>query len=179
MTSAGHDPDPDPDKDLRSYRRALGSFATGITVVTTLRDDGEPVGLTANSFTSVSLEPPLVLWSLARKSPSLGVFEACRHYAINVLSSDQAGHSERFATPRPDKFAGLDWHASDEGVPLLEGVTLHLVCENHQRIEAGDHIIFLARVLRYDMRPCDPLIYCRGNYLDRASVSGQQGKYAC
>lgn len=175
MPSAGHD----PSTDLRSYRQALGSFATGITVVTTLRDDGEPVGLTANSFTSVSLEPPLVLWSLARKSPSLGVFEACRHYAINVLSSHQAEHSVRFATPRPDKFAGLDWHPSDEGVPLLEGVTLHLVCENQQRIEAGDHIIFLARVLRYAMRPSDPLIYCRGNYLAGASSAGQQGVYAC
>lgn len=175
MTTAGHD----PSTDLRSYRQALGSFATGITVVTTLRDNGEPVGLTANSFTSVSLEPPLVLWSLARKSPSLGVFEACRHYAINVLSSHQAEHSVRFATPRPDKFAGLDWHPSAEGVPLLEGVTVHLVCENHQRIEAGDHIIFLARVLRYDMRPSDPLIYCRGNYLDAASTTGQQGALAC
>jgi flavin reductase (DIM6/NTAB) family NADH-FMN oxidoreductase RutF len=167
----------DPSKDLRSYRNALGCFATGITVVTTLRDSGEPVGLTANSFTSVSLEPPLVLWSLARKSPSLGVFESCRRYAINVLSSHQAGHSKRFATPRPDKFAGLDWQLSDEGVPLLDGVTLQLVCENHQRIEAGDHIIFLARVLRYEMRASDPLIYCRGSYLDGANATA--GERAC
>jgi flavin reductase (DIM6/NTAB) family NADH-FMN oxidoreductase RutF len=160
----------DPRQDLRSYRHALGSFATGVTVVTTRRDNGEPVGLTVNSFASVSLEPPLVLWSLARNSPSLAVFEASRHCGINVLASHQAEHSIRFATPQPDKFAGMAWRLSAEGVPLLEGVTMQLVCENQQRIEAGDHIIFLARVLRYATHEVEPLIFCRGSYL--ASANG-------
>ncbi|MGH8803127.1 MAG: flavin reductase family protein [Polaromonas sp.] len=163
----------DPRQDLRSYRNALGSFATGVTVVTTLRENGEPVGLTANSFTSVSLEPPLVLWSLARKSPSLGAFEVCNHFGINVLAADQAEHSTRFAAPRPDKFAGMDWQLSKENVPLLADVTMQLICETQQRIEAGDHIMFLARVLRYNLRQVEPLIYCRGAYLGGKGLAGQ------
>jgi 3-hydroxy-9,10-secoandrosta-1,3,5(10)-triene-9,17-dione monooxygenase reductase component len=155
----------DPSEDLRSYRNALGSFATGVTIVTTQTDAGKPVGLTVNSFTSVSLEPPLVLWSLARKSPSLGIFDACRHYGINVLASHQAEHCARFATPMPDKFAGTAWSASEEGVPLLEGVAMQLVCENQQRIEAGDHVIFLGRVLHYAPGTGQPLIFCRGEFI--------------
>lgn len=174
MTSFGFD----PRQDLQSYRNALGSFATGVTVVTTRRNNGEPVGLTANSFTSVSLEPPLVLWSLARTSPSLGAFEACTHYGINVLASHQVEHSVRFATPQPDKFARTAWQQSEEGVPLLEDVTMQLVCENQQRIQAGDHIIFLARVLRYDIRQSEPLIFCRGTYLGGRTRS-EQGVRPC
>jgi len=105
-----------------------------------------------------------VLWSLACTSPSLAVFEASRHCGINVLASHQAEHSTRFATPQPDKFDGMAWRLSDEGVPLLEGVAMQLVCATEQRIEAGDHVIFLARVLRYDTHTVEPLIFCRGTY---------------
>ena len=151
--------------DPRSYRNALGSFATGATVVTTTRDTGEPMDLMANSFTSISLDPSLVLWSLSKKSPSLAAFEACSHYAINVLASEPSALSTRFATPNIDKFAGLDWQAGDEGVPLLGGAAMQLVCENHEPIQAGDHVMLLAHVTRYDTNQCDPVIFCRGSYL--------------
>jgi 3-hydroxy-9,10-secoandrosta-1,3,5(10)-triene-9,17-dione monooxygenase reductase component len=160
-----------PHADTLGYRAALGHFATGVTIVTTLRGDGAPIGLTANSFSSVSLAPPLVLWSLATRSPSLLAFSNAAHYAINVLAADQQVLSQRFATPLPDKFAGVALQPGPGGVPLIEGATMQLICEHHQRIPAGDHVIFIGQVLGYHVRAIDPLIYCRGRYLAESLVA--------
>ena len=159
-----------PHADPRAYCAALGHFATGVTIVTTLRGNGAPIGLTANSFSSVSLVPPLVLWSLAARSPSLDAFSSAAHYAINVLAADQQVLSQRFATPMPDKFAGVALQSGPGGVPLIEGATMQLICEHHQRIPAGDHVIFIGHVLGYHVRAIDPLIYCRGRYLAESQV---------
>lgn len=152
--------------DSRALRDALGAFATGVTIITTRRESGEPVGLTANSFSSVSLTPPLVLWSLARRSASLNVFETCTHFAINVLAADQRGLSQRFSTPTPDKFSGVDWKPGAGGAPLLVGATSQLVCENFSQLDGGDHVIFLGRITAFHTwEERAPLIFWRGRYL--------------
>ena len=107
--------------DVRAFRNILGSFPTGVTVITTLAQDGSPVGLTANSFNSLSLDPPLILWSLNRNSPSLICFEKCAKFAINILAQGQSQLSRRFASPIPDKFAGVDWRRGGDGIPVLGG----------------------------------------------------------
>lgn len=152
-------------EDLRAYRTALGDYPTGVTIVATLRPGGEPVGLTVNSFSSVSLAPPLVLWSLSRGSPSLAVFESCDGYAINILAADQRALSERFASPIAGKFAGVEWSPGSDGVPLVDGASVHIVCANHQRLDGGDHVIFLGRVEAYRRFDRAPLMYCRGRYV--------------
>lgn len=158
--------DPARDHDPKALRNALGAFATGVTIITTRRESGEPVGLTANSFSSVSLTPPLVLWSLSRRSQSLAVFESCTHFAINVLAADQRALSQRFATPTADKFSGVDWTPGAGGAPLLVGAAAHLICESFSRLDGGDHVIFLGHIASFhawDDRA--PLIFWRGRYL--------------
>ena len=130
MSPATHD-DPagcDPRADPKAYRSALGSFATGVTVITTPGDDGAPVGLTANSFNSVSLDPPMVLWSLARRSHSLPAFRAARHWAVHVLAAEQQALSDRFARSGTDKFAGVAITRGEAGVTLLEGCAARFEC---------------------------------------------------
>lgn len=148
----------------REFRAALGRFATGVTIVTTLDGDGRPVGLTANSFNSVSLDPPMVLWSLARTSRNLGIFERATHYAINVLASDQRALSDRFARPVENRFAGVDWRAGLGGVPVLDGVTAVFECSHATRVPGGDHIVFLGQVEAFDARDREPLLYHGGRY---------------
>ncbi|MBB99789.1 MAG: flavin reductase [Rhodobacteraceae bacterium] len=148
----------------RDFRAALGRFATGVTIVTTLDGDGRPVGLTANSFNSVSLDPPMVLWSLARTSRNLAIFERATHYAINVLASDQRALSDRFARPVENRFAGVDWRAGLGGVPVLDGVTAVFECSHATRVQGGDHIVFLGQVEAFDARDREPLLYHGGRY---------------
>ena len=152
--------------DNTALRRALGQFATGITVVTARGSDGTLAGLTVNSFASVSLDPPLVLWSLSSHSPSRPVFETCSHYAINVLAEDQADLSRRFAASGTDKFAGLAWLSGAGGAPLLEGCCARFECCNETRHEGGDHSIFVGRVEHHEcLGPQDrPLLYHAGRY---------------
>ena len=145
-------------------REALGSFVTGITVVTT-RNGGEPHGLTANSFSSVSLEPPLVLFSLSRAADCFDAFERAEAFAINVLRSDQEDISSRFATKDVDKWTGVEWRPGHGGCPLLEGAVAAFECRVAARHEGGDHVIYVGEVVRFDHRPdAAPLAFFRGRY---------------
>ena len=148
----------------RSFRDALGMFATGIAVVTTRAPDGEPIGLTVNSFNSVSLDPALIVWSLARHLPSLPVFEHCEYYAVNVLSADQQHLSQLFATRSDEKFAGLEFDEGLYGVPLLKGCCARFECRNTARHAGGDHLVFLSEVVRFDREERPPLVYHSGAY---------------
>ena len=148
--------------DLRS---ALGSFATGITVITARADDGEPIGLTISSFNSVSLDPPLILWSLSVNSPRLEAFRSASHYAVNVLAADQQWLSDRFAGRRNDRFADLPQLAGLGGVPLLEGCSAWFECANEAQHPGGDHLIFVGRVERFAQGESQsPLIFHGGRY---------------
>ena len=148
----------------RRFRNALGMFATGITVVTTRTPAGEPIGLTVNSFNSVSLEPPLIVWSLANDLPSRPLFEGCEYYAINVLAEDQMDLSQRFASRNGEKFAGLEIDAGQGGVPLLKGCCARFVCRNTVRHDGGDHIVFISEVVDFDREERLPLLYFGGAY---------------
>ena len=153
-----------PALDPKEFRAALGSFTTGVTVITTRAADGTPVGLTANSFNSVSLDPPMVLWSLARKANSLPVFVACQHWAVHVLAADQEELSNRFARSGEDKFAGLDLDSSRADVPLLRGCAARFHCRTSFQYEGGDHIIFVGEVTEFDRSDHPPLVFHAGRY---------------
>ena len=150
--------------DPRELRRALGQFATGVTVVTACDLDGRRIGVTANSFTSLSLDPPLVLWCLNTRAPSLAAFQAASHFGINVLCAKQHYLSRQFATPADDKFAGVVFTEGYGGVPLLEGTLAHFVCRNVRQIEAGDHHILIGEVEEFDTRQGEPLVFHSGAY---------------
>jgi flavin reductase (DIM6/NTAB) family NADH-FMN oxidoreductase RutF/2-polyprenyl-6-methoxyphenol hydroxylase-like FAD-dependent oxidoreductase len=150
--------------DLRDLRDALGQFATGVTIITTQAADGHPVGVTANSFTSVSLEPPLVMWCLALTASSLSVFRDCEHFAVNVLSFGQHHLSRLFATSGADKFARTEVHNGPLGVPLMDGVLAHFVCRNARQNEAGDHLIVIGEVQHYQAFDGEPLVFHSGSY---------------
>ena len=150
----------------QEFRTALGLFATGVTIVTALSADGTPVGLTVNSFNSVSLAPPLVLWSLGLRAGTLPVFTAAEHYAIHVLKADQRALAERFAARDIDRFSDVAWHPGLGGVPVLEGCAAVFQCANHQQHDAGDHRVFIG-----DVRACEsaaggaaPLIFHGGRF---------------
>ena len=156
-----------PDKPLverRTLRHALGEFATGVAVVTARRADGRPVGVTINSFTSVSLEPPLVLWSLGLQSSSLAIFEACGHFAINVLANDQIELSQGFSRSLDDPFAGIDLEVGACGTPMLPGCCAWFECRNEMRYPGGDHMIFVGQVENFRRQEKSALIFHRGRY---------------
>lgn len=142
--------------DPRVLRGALGTFTTGVTIVTTCTPEGEWVGLTVNSFSSVSLDPPLVLWSLDLSSPSLAAFESASHYAVNVLADTHEALSNRFASRVPDKFTGVDCAAGASGVPLIAGCLAWFECRTCDRIVAGDHVILIGHVEGFARSPMDP-----------------------
>lgn len=158
--------------DQTAYRTALSRFVTGVTVVTALDSAGDPVGLTANSFNSVSLDPPLVLWSLSRKSRSLAVFEAASHFAVNVLSVDQKLVSERFARPVANRFSGVAWTSGVGGAPVLDGCAAVFECAREQFYEGGDHVIFIGRVEHFDHADRVPLAFHAGGYATTAHYAG-------
>ena len=151
--------------DARTFRNALGSFATGVTVVTSVGSEGQPLGFTANSFNSVSLDPPLVLFSLDRGAYSLKAFEAAGVFAINVLSEAQEPLSVAFACPRGDKWQGVRFEAWQTGSPILLDALASFDCETTSMHDGGDHVIFVGRVVQ--LRIADegrPLLYFRGAY---------------
>jgi len=150
--------------DGRTLRRALGLFATGVTVVTTRAEDGRRVGVTANSFTSVSLDPPLVLWCLDGSARSRPAFESAGHFAVNVLSAGQHFLSRHFATPADDKFASVACEDGPGGVPLLPGVVAHFLCRNVRQVEAGDHVIMIGEVETFETFEGEPLVFHSGSY---------------
>jgi flavin reductase (DIM6/NTAB) family NADH-FMN oxidoreductase RutF len=152
------------DDEKRALREAFGQFATGVTVVTTRQPDGTPRGFTANSFTSVSLDPPLLLVCIANSAHSCAVFCEAEHFGVNVLCEDQKDVSGLFASRAPDKFQQTDWTEGTGGVPLLPGSVATFVCAQHQRIDAGDHVVLIGRVLDSTVNAAPPLGYHRGTY---------------
>ena len=141
--------------DPQAFRDALGSFVTGVTIVTARDEAGRPYGLTANSFNSVSLDPPMVLWSLSLRSGSLPVFRDADNWAVHVLAADQQAMSDRFARPGDGKFAGVEDVDGPEGAPLLAGYAARFGCRARFEYEGGDHAIFLGEVVDFDRREAD------------------------
>ena len=154
-----------PTFSSQEFRTALGMFATGVTIVTARGADGQVIGLTANSFNSVSLTPPLVLWSLSRAAASLAVFSAGSHYAINVLAADQKDLAERFASRGIDRWTGVPFETGAGGAPVLHGAAATFECFNRSRYEEGDHVIFVGEVERCTHLPgASPLLFHGGRY---------------
>lgn len=148
----------------RALRDTLGEFATGVTVVTTLDANGQPVGMTVNSFNSVSLDPALILWSIDRSSLSYAAFTQCERYAVHVLKGDQQHVSNLFAGRGADKFGQVKWHAGAEGIPQLDDCAALFHCRRTQNIEGGDHTILLGEVLEFSAGGGEPLVFHRGRY---------------
>lgn len=159
------------------FRAALGQFATGVTVVTTTTPDGIPVGLTVNSFSSVSLEPQLVLWSLADGSPSLRAFSDRGAFAINILATDQRHLGLRFSQKINNKFNGVDYEFGFRDLPLISGALAQIECETHSEIPAGDHVIFIGRVVNLRSRQGAPLVYHASRFVE--VLESQERARAC
>jgi 3-hydroxy-9,10-secoandrosta-1,3,5(10)-triene-9,17-dione monooxygenase reductase component len=147
-----------------SFRKALGTFATGVTIVTTRDAGGNDVGLTANSFNAVSLEPPLVLWSLAKTSLSLPAFTGSAHFAVHILAASQVALSNQFAKRGQDKFADLALERGEGQIPLLTSCTARFQCRTAYQYEGGDHIIFVGEVISFDHNDTEPLVFHGGEY---------------
>lgn len=151
--------------DAAAFRTACGQFATGVAVVTARAQAGPPVGLTINSFSSVSLDPPLVLFCLGRDAQCLSGFDGADGFVIHVLSAEQQGLSARFATPDSDRFRDLDWQHGPCG-PVLPGALVRFDCRRHAVVDGGDHLILIGRVEAVSVpdAAADPLVYFRGGY---------------
>lgn len=148
-----------------ALRRASSAFPTGVTIVSTLAASGAPCGLTVNSFTTVSLDPPLVAWSLKSSSPSLGHFDAAQAGAISILAHDQAELAQRFASPQADKFDGVAHSPSARGAPVIGGCLAHFECRPWSRVEAGDHILYIWQVEHVHLNTLDaPLTFHAGGF---------------
>jgi flavin reductase (DIM6/NTAB) family NADH-FMN oxidoreductase RutF len=150
--------------DERHLRNALGRFVTGVTVITTRTATGKLVGLTANSFSAVSLDPPLVLWSLKITSSSLASFESTDHFAVNVLGTSQYDLSQHFAKRSEDKFTNIEHAPGLGGCPLLAGALATFECSKEARVVGGDHVVFFGRIERAAYREGEPLIFSAGKY---------------
>ncbi|MEX3009699.1 flavin reductase family protein [Hoeflea sp. TYP-13] len=150
--------------DRNMLRDALGHFATGVAVVTTVGDAGAPVGLTINSFNSVSLAPPLILWSLARNAPSFDAFRRYSSFAINILAKDQRELCMQFARPADNKFQNVAFRPGFENVPLINGVHAQLECRTYRRYDGGDHEIYLGEVVGISTFEKQPLVFHRGQF---------------
>ena len=154
-----------PDFSVPEFRASLGMFATGVTIVTARTESGALLGLTANSFNSVSLSPPLVLWSLSSLAGSLAAFSNGRHYAINVLAADQQTLAERFAARDTDRWAGVGFTEGVNGAPVLDGAAASFECFNRSQYAEGDHVIFVGEVERCSHRPgASPLLFHGGRF---------------
>lgn len=152
-----------PIEDCKAYRRCLGQFVTGVTVVTT-QCGRRKVGVTVNSFTSLSLDPPLVMWSISRASRSFSIFQDTTHFGVNVLTADQVRLSQHFSGPSNDKFLDCEWCVEEDGSPMLKGVAAFFQCRMEARHQAGDHAILIGRVQRYAHFDEEPLVFARGRY---------------
>ncbi len=154
-----------PSFNSRDLRNALGCFATGVTIITARSRQGQLVGLTANSFTSVSLDPPLVLWSASLYAQSLPAFQEASHFVVNVLAFDQKELSQHFSRQSEDKFAKVAHIIPECGAPVLIGSAAHFECRNEYRHYGGDHIIFIGAVERYAYTEKPTLLFCHGKYM--------------
>ncbi|GLZ86417.1 flavin oxidoreductase [Metapseudomonas resinovorans] len=150
--------------DPKQFRQALGAFTTGVTIVTTRGPDGQDYGLTANSFNSVSIDPPMVLWSINKDSSSAHAFTEGSHFAVHILATDQEPLSNRFAKSGTDKFAGLDLQRGPSEIPLLDGCSARFQCKTTYQYEGGDHIILVGEVLAFDRFDKAPLVFHSGGY---------------
>jgi flavin reductase (DIM6/NTAB) family NADH-FMN oxidoreductase RutF len=174
MTDAPKHPvDPDPANELasdssaidpRDFRNALGTYATGVTIITAVGTNGKPYGLTCNSFASVSLNPPLVLWSLGMFSQGLSTFQNASHFAVNVLGVSQQALATKFAKSSEDKFAGVEWTAGLGNAPVLADSVASFQCRAASRYYGGDHVIFLGAVEAYAYNRQEPLLFAHGGY---------------
>jgi flavin reductase (DIM6/NTAB) family NADH-FMN oxidoreductase RutF len=157
--------------NTRELRDAFGAFMTGVTIVTTARDDGQPLGFTANSFSSVSLDPALLLVSIAKTSSNLQTFSTAGHFAINILAEGQTELSNRFARPSENRFANVGWHLSAHRNPLIDDVSAWFDCTTHEVIDAGDHAIIIGKVEAFHSAGYAGLGYYRGGYFTPAKLS--------
>jgi flavin reductase (DIM6/NTAB) family NADH-FMN oxidoreductase RutF len=151
--------------NTRELRNALGAFATGVTIITTRDRQGKLHGMTANSFSSVSLAPPLVLWSASLYAQSLPAFQEGNHFVVNILAWDQIDLSKKFATQMDDKFLDVNHVIPESGAPVLVGSAAHFECRNEFRHYGGDHIIFIGHVERFAYTDKPTLLFCRGKYM--------------
>jgi flavin reductase (DIM6/NTAB) family NADH-FMN oxidoreductase RutF len=154
-----------PSFDATHFRKALSQFATGVTVITTRLADGTLLGLTASSFNSVSMTPPLVLWSLSENASSMPVFSGNSHYVINILGADQGALAEQFARKSADRFAGVEYTLSRTGQPVLNGVSAWFECHNRSRYPEGDHVIFVGEVEHCEVSPQAGLVFHDGRFI--------------
>ncbi|MFD1880613.1 flavin reductase family protein [Paracoccus pacificus] len=157
----------------RALRDAFGCFMTGVTVVTTTAADGRPLGFTANSFSSVSMDPPLLLVSIARSSRNYAQFAQAQGFAVNVLAERQKDVSATFARPVEDRFADLDWHTGTAGSPIIEGASAWFDCAVWQVVEAGDHAILIGQIKDFAASQEPGLGYYRGAYITPAQTAAQ------
>jgi flavin reductase (DIM6/NTAB) family NADH-FMN oxidoreductase RutF/DNA-binding MarR family transcriptional regulator len=166
MTTANFNP--------RELRNCLGEFTTGVTVITCNPPNEQPIGVTANSFSALSLEPPLVLWSLAKKSGSLALFNAHGHFAVNVLSNEQQETAMAFSRPSADRFNGVDYTLGLQNLPIIRNCLAHFSCKVVQALDQGDHVLFIGEVLQFEQSqtqnglPKRPLVFSRGKFTDLA-----------
>lgn len=144
-----------------AFKKAMGNYPTGVTVVTTFDKQNNPIGLTVNSFASVSLDPLLILWSIDKKSSSYPVFLEVEKFAVNILAEDQAEICNLFASKVADRFSQCKWGTSERQLPLIAGSLSHLECKTVNRVDAGDHIIFIGEVIHIHNEEKDPLLYHR------------------
>ncbi len=159
-------PAPMPPETKRTLRDAFGRFATGVTVVTTRQTDGTPRGFTANSFTSVSLDPPLLLVCIGKAAHSCETFAECAHFTVNILADDQKEVSGLFASQSPVKFENVKWHKNAQDMPVIDGALASFGCARHRLVDAGDHLILIGRVIDFETSDGDPLGYYKGAYFD-------------
>ena len=158
-------PEAEQNIDHREFRRALGHFMTGVTIVTTVDSEGRPRGLTANSFTSVSLEPPLILVCIGQTAASFSEFQTTDRFAVSVLAAEQRDTSKLFASQRDDKFETVAWRMGEGGSPILDTGLAWYECHVHDRILAGDHLILIGRVISCRRKPGRPLGFFQGGYV--------------
>lgn len=160
-----------PELDPRMFRQALGQFATGVAVITAQAENGSAIGLTMSSFNSVSVDPPLILFSMDRKAFSLAAMTEAAGYAVNILGRDQERLSDQFARSLSDKWTAVEHRLGHAAAPLIAGALAHFECEPYAQYDGGDHVIFVGRVLRFSAYPTnEPLIFFRGAYRSLAGT---------
>jgi flavin reductase (DIM6/NTAB) family NADH-FMN oxidoreductase RutF len=164
MTSPNRSSDAPSAFDQRQFRDAMAQFATGVTIVCARAADNRYVGFTANSFSSVSLEPPLVAWNLAARSASLAAFEAAQRYSVNVLAAGQVDLARRFSRPHADRFATVPYRLGWSDAPLIEGCVAWLECRHHARHRTGDHVLFVAEVVTVVRARGQGLVFHHGRF---------------
>lgn len=162
-----------PDEDHRQLRHALGRFATGVTILSTCTPDGKQEGMTVNAFSALSLDPPMVLWSVRQQTASFAGFARSSHFAVSILGAAQAHLSRHFSRPAADKFADIAHEAGLGGCPLICGAIATFECSVAQRIPMGDHMIVIGTIERYGMTDGDPLVFSAGQYWQTAALDAQ------